>query len=64
MEYKSIIAIRFHQISVSNELIKTYQNAIAKDVETEKWTCDIFCFGYQMWKYYIKTVFLRKKSCF
>ena len=51
MEYKSIIAIRFHQISVFNELKKTYQNAIAKDVEIEKCACGIFCFGYQMWKY-------------
>ena len=38
MEYKSIIAIRFH---VFNELKKTYQNAIAKDVEIEKCACEI-----------------------
>ena len=32
-------------------LKKTYQKAVAKDVETEKCTCEIFCFDYKMWKY-------------
>ena len=30
---------------------ETYQKDIAKDVELEKRTCEIFYFDYQMWKY-------------
>ena len=41
-------AIRFHQISVFNDLKKIYQKTVAKDVEIEKCTCKIFCFDYHM----------------
>ena len=41
---------------------ETYQKDIAKDVELEKRTCEIFYFDYQIWKYYIKRDFFREKT--
>ena len=31
--------------------LRTYQKAITKDLEKEKYTCEHFCFDYKMGKY-------------
>ena len=42
--------------------LRTYQKAITKDLEIEKYTCEHFCFDYKMGKYQIKRTLLPSKT--
>ena len=42
--------------------LRTYQKAITKDLEIEKYTCEHFCFDYKMGKYYIKRTLFPSKT--